>query len=97
MGKKQRVFTAEYKARVALEAIKGQSTVAQIASQFEVHTTQITMWKKRAIVGLVGLFKKGAQNGKEDSQVRMDKLYQEIGKLQVENAFLKKAVYRDTM
>ncbi len=94
MGKKQRAFPAEFKARVALEGIKGQLTAAQIASQFEVHPTQISNWKRQATKGLVGVFKNGTVNGACDNQTQVDKLYQQIGKLQVENDFLKKAVYQ---
>lgn len=96
MEKKQRTFTAEFKARVAIEAIKEHLTVAQIASQFEVHTTQISNWKRQAKKGLVSLFKSGQATTDKGHQLEVDKLYQQIGKLQVENTFLKKAVYRDS-
>lgn len=96
MGKKQREFSAEFKAQVAVEGIKGNLTVGQISSQFGVHSTQISNWKRMAQKGLVGLFKKGGINSPDVSQAQLDKLYQQIGKLQVENDFLKKAVYRDS-
>jgi transposase-like protein len=96
MGKQQRKFAADFKARVALEALKEVRTAAQITSQFKVHVTQVSKWKKQAILGLVDVFKKG---GKPDTgrQDEIDQLYQEIGKLQVENAFLKKSVYPNGM
>ena len=96
MTKKQREFSAEFKAQVAMEGMKGDLTVAQISSQFGVHSTQISNWKRKAQKGLVGLFKKGGTQAPDVSQVQVDKLYQQIGKLQVENDFLKKAVYRDS-
>jgi transposase len=94
MGKKQRAFSAEFKARVAMEGLKGQLTAAQIASQFEVHPTQIPNWKRQATKGLVVLFKNGGSKEVGDNQAQIDRLYQQIGKLQVENDFLKKAVYQ---
>jgi transposase-like protein len=94
MGKQQRKFGADFKARVALEAIKGSQTFAQLTSHYKVHTSQISKWKKQALSGLVEIFKKGSQNkGSDNHQGELDELYQQIGKLQVENAFLKKSVY----
>jgi len=96
MGKKQRQFSTEYKARVALEAIKGRKTISQIASEFDVHPSQITSWKRQAMSVLKEGFKKrGGSNGQSESR-QTDKLYQQIGKLQVENDFLRHAVYPDT-
>jgi len=98
MGRRNRQFTTEFKSRVALEAIKGRKTISQIASEFDVHPTQINNWKKQAINGIkVGISKPstvGSHDGGE--QKRMDGLYKQIGKLQVENDFLRNAVYPDT-
>lgn len=83
-------LSKEFKSKVAMEAIRGEKTIAELASQFEVHPGQINTWKKQALDGLPGLFErknsKASQNGHEDA----DKLYQQIGKLQVENEWLKK-------
>ncbi len=95
MGKQQRKFSTEYKARVALEAIKGRKTISQLASEFEVHPTQITTWKKQALNNLKDSFKSGRKGSEIDSKQEKNKLYQQIGKLQVENDFLKQAVYPD--
>ena len=95
MGKKQRKFSTEYKARVALEALKGRKTITQLASEFQVHPTQVTTWKKQALINLKDSFKSGKKGSELDSRQQMDTLYKQIGKLQVENDFLKQAVYPD--
>lgn len=92
MGQSKRKFTADFKARVALEALKESQTTAQITSQYKVHVSQVTKWKKQAKDGLLETFKNGTTN-KQTLATDTDHLYQEIGKLQVENAFLKKSVF----
>ena len=87
-------FSAEFKARVALEAIRGQKTISQISAEFKVHSTQVTCWKKEALGRLVDMFNHKTENPAEAHSKEMDQLYQQIGKLQVENDFLKRAVYR---
>ena len=96
MGKKQRKFGAEFKARVALEAIRGTQTIAQLTSQYKVHVSQISKWKKQAVEGLVDVFQNGRRR-QDSQQAELDSLYQQIGKLQVENAFLKKSVFPNGM
>lgn len=88
-------FSAEFKARVALEAIRGQKTITQISSEYKVHSTQIANWKKEALSRLVDVFNHKVENAGEAHSKQMDQLYQQIGKLQVENDFLKKAVHRN--
>ena len=84
-------FSNEFKAKVALEALKGDKTLAELSSQFEVHPQQIITWKKKALEGLPELFqRKNGVSGKEESSIDSDKLFQQIGKLQVENEWLKK-------
>jgi len=90
MTRKRRSFTAEFKARVALEAIKNQHTLQEIASRFEVHPNQVVHWKRRALEALPGVFSKGrVLEQKADEELR-DQLYQQIGRLQVELEWLKK-------
>ena len=95
MGKKQKTYSTEVKARVALEALRGQKTGAQIASENQVHPTQVNQWKKQAMETLRAGF-----SGKKECVVtddkRVDNLYRQIGKLKVENDFLKQAVYPGT-
>ena len=87
-------FSAEFKARVALEAIRGQKTISQISAEFKVHSTQISNWKKEAMGRLVDMFNHKIESPNEAHTKEVNQLYQQIGKLQVENDFLKRAVYR---
>jgi len=90
MTRKRRSFTADFKARVALEAIKNQHTLQEIASRFEVHPNQVVHWKRQALEALPGVFSKGrVLEQKADEELR-DQLYQQIGRLQVELEWLKK-------
>jgi len=83
-------YSAELKAKVALEAIRGQKTVNEIASQFDVHPNQVGTWKKQALESLPAVFSNGKARSREEEQARLDALYQQIGQLQVELSFLKK-------
>jgi transposase-like protein len=87
-------FSAEFKARVALEAIRGQKTMSEISSEYKVHCTQVASWKKEALGRLVDVFNHKIESPGEAHSKERDQLYQQIGKLQVENDFLKRAVYR---
>ena len=85
-------YTAQFKARVALEAIKGDKTIAQISSQYEVHPNQIGNWKKQLLEYSVQAFTKHNGNRTKDKQndTERDELYKQIGELKVERDFLKK-------
>ena len=95
MGKRQQKYTSEYKARVVLEVLKGRKTMAQISSEYQVHPTQVTNWKKQALVGLKEIFSAKKWGPGTCETAKMDNLYKQIGKLQVECDFLKQAVYPD--
>ncbi len=83
-------FDKEFMARVALEAIKEEKTIAELSSQYEVHRTQITKWRRRALEGLVGIFQgKGGGTAEEKEKV-VDEFYKQIGQLKAENEWLKK-------
>ena len=89
MSVKRLAFSAAEKLKVALEAIKGELTIAEISSKYGVHATQISKWKKQALDHLSVSFtdqKKPQENHEEE----LAELYQQIGKLKVENDFLKK-------
>lgn len=86
-------FDAEFKSRVALEAIKGNKTIAEISSEYKVHSTQIANWKRQALAGIKDFFSHGARTHAEENEREIGDLYAQIGKLKVENDFLKKTVY----
>jgi putative transposase len=87
-------YSRELKAKVAIEAIRGQKTINQIASEYEVHPNQVGMWKKQALQSLPEAFSNGKARLREEEESKIDALYQEIGRLQVELAFLKKRTGR---
>ena len=87
--KKRKVYPKELRARVALEAIKENKTVAQISSEYEVHSNMVSKWKKHLQDNIVDIFIR--KNEKDpDSEQQIDNLYKEIGRIQVENGWLKK-------
>jgi len=89
-SKQRRSFSAEMKSRIALEAIKGQKTVQEVASHFGVHPSQVTSWRKQAIEGLTSLFADRRGGQESTDEVIKAELYQQIGQLQVELDWLKK-------
>lgn len=91
MRKKQRKsYTAEFKVKIALEAIKGQRTVNEIASHYGVHPNMVTLWKKQAIQSLPEVFSSQRDRETEKQEELRDQLYQQIGQLKVELDWLKK-------
>ena len=88
--KQRRNFSAEMKSRIALEAIKGQKTIQEIASHYGVHPNQVTNWKKQATEGLAGIFTDGRSRPDTSGEALKAELYQQIGQLQVELDWLKK-------
>jgi putative transposase len=83
-------YSAAFKAKVALEAIKGQRTVSEIASEFGVHPNLITKWKKQVIEELPGLFSDKNERVEKQSQELEAELYRQIGQLKVELDWVKK-------
>src|ERR671914_162396 len=76
------------KAKVALEALKGEETTAEIAHRFEVHLSQVRTWKRAIAEGAAGIFGGDLEREKEADQVLISQLYQHIGQLKVERDFL---------
>jgi len=90
MSTKRKRYSSAEKAKIALEAIKGELTLAEISSRYDVHATQVNQWKRQAITGFAGLFIHKTDAVKEDYESQLAELYQQIGRLKVENDFLKK-------
>ena len=90
MKKERKSYTAAFKAKVALEAIKGQRTINEIASAFEVHPNQVTQWKKQAVSQLSEIFSNGRARANAAEEELRNQLYQQIGQLKVELDWLKK-------
>jgi len=90
MQKTRKRYRADFKAKVALEAAKGQKTLSELSSQYQIHPNQITQWKKQLLDEAPIIFsKKSDKLHKQQNQLE-DRLYQQIGQLTVENDWLKK-------
>jgi transposase len=83
-------YSSDFKVKVALEAIKGQKTLNEISSEYGVHTTQITQWKKQVLDELPQIFVRSGSERTKNEEALIASLYQEIGQLKVELDFLKK-------
>ena len=90
MARKRRQFTPAFKAKVALAAIRGEGTLAELAGRFKVHPNQVVTWKKQAIEGMTESLSDGRQRRDKDNADHEAKLYQQIGQLQFELDWLKK-------
>jgi transposase len=90
----RRRFTAEFKAKVALEAIQGHRTVADLATKHELHPTQIAAWKREAIEKLAKVFDDRGAEVQANRDAEVTKLHAKIGQLVVERDFLAKAFDR---
>jgi len=82
--------SAKFKARVALEAIRGEKTLNQLGSQYGVHPVQIAHWRRAALDHLEEIFVDGRTKKARDSEVDRDALYEQIGRLKMELEWLKK-------
>jgi transposase-like protein len=90
MSIQRKRYSADLKARVALEAIRGQKTANEIAAEYRVHPTQIAQWKKQALDGLPDLFSTRASNQRKTEEELIASLYQQIGQLKVQVDWLGK-------
>jgi transposase len=83
-------FSAQFKSKVALEAVKGNKTVNELASEFGVHPTQIKSWKEELQKGATDIFSNKHKKQAKEVEAERDRLYRQIGKLQVEVDWVKK-------
>ena len=82
--------SAAFRARVALEAAKQTKTLAELSSTFQVHSVQISKWKKQLLDGIESLFQDGRRRDHDQSQAIQAELYEQIGRLKMEVEWLKK-------
>jgi len=90
MSSKRKTYSAELKAKVALEALRGELTTNQIATRYEVHPSQVTQWKKQALEHLKDSFSSRRAKAQKQDEALQDELYGQIGRLKVELDWLKK-------
>lgn len=83
-------YSASFKARVALEAIKGERSLSEMTSKYEVHPNQIRQWKKTMLAGMEDVFSEKRRRKSRNDEEEKAKLYEEIGRLKVELDWLKK-------
>ncbi len=88
--KQRRKFTDEFKAKVAIEAIKGDKTARELAQEYGIHINQITQWKKQLLKVAPQVFSRGKEKETERLKKEKDQLYRKVGQLQVEVDWLKK-------
>jgi len=94
MGAKRRRIEAALKAKAALAAVRGDRTSSELASQFGVHPTQLGQWKRRLLEGAAELFSDDRRREVREQDALIADLYEQIGRLQMETAWLKKKVAR---
>ncbi len=90
MNEKRTKYTPAEKAKIALEAVKSELTLAQISSKYGAHATQINAWKKQLLALLPDIFSNKNKKDATDHATKLTELYEQIGRLKMENDFLKK-------
>jgi transposase len=89
MSKKRTRYSAEFKAKVALAALRNEQTISELAAHYGVHPTMINQWKKALLEGASEIFGKGHKRLRQ-AEAELDELYRQIGRLKVERDFLSK-------
>ena len=89
MSRKRNRYTPQFKAKVALAALKNEETISELATRFGVHPTMINSWKRALLEGAGEVFSKG-HNSRKQTETQVDDLYRQIGQLKVKNDFLSK-------
>ena len=90
----RRRFTGDFKAKVALEALRGDRTIQEISTRHKVHPDQVSTWKRQAMEGLGAMFSNGADKARMDHDSEVHDLHAKIGQLTVERDFLAKGLKR---
>ena len=90
MGKQRRTFSNAFKARIALETLKGEKTISEIDSAHQLHPTQVTAWKKQLKTAAPDIFSKGTAADPTSEEELTAPLYEEIGRLKVDIKWLQK-------
>ncbi len=90
MGRKRRTFTDGFKAKVAIDAVKGLKTLAQLATQYQVHPNQVSEWKKQLLLNAPGLFSENKNKRAKTEEELTAPLYEEIGRLKMDVKWLEK-------
>ncbi len=90
----RRRFSSDFKAKVALEALRGDRTIQEIASRHKVHPNQVSTWKRQAMDGLGAVFSNGAERAGRDHEAELHDLHAKIGQLTVERDFLARGLKR---
>jgi transposase len=93
MSRKRKQHSPEFKAKVALEALRETSSVAELAAEHGIHPTQINQWKRQALENLSSVFERGAGKTNE-GDTKVDELHRVIGQLTVERDFLSRKLNR---
>ncbi len=91
MTGKRRRYSAEFKAQVALEALRGELTIAQLVAKHGVHQTLINAWKRQAVEGMAAVFSDKAEAAEAARGAEVERLHAKIGELVVERDFLRRA------
>lgn len=92
MTKQRKQHSAEFKAKVALAAMRGEQSINQLSAVYEVHPNQIGIWKKQAQEAVKAAFQGQKASQKKDDEALKERLYSQIGQLKVELDWLKKKV-----
>jgi transposase len=83
-------FSKEFKAKVAVAAIKEDKTIAELSSEYGVHVSQVSAWRKQALEGMSSLFSNAPDQDRKEREALIEDLYKNVGQLRVENEWLKK-------
>jgi transposase len=92
-AKKARSYASEFKAKVALDTLRGDLTLNEISKKYSVHSTQINRWKQQALLSIKTSFTGKQEKSDQSQEEIINDLYRQIGQLSCENNFLKKSVW----